>query len=225
MLGVLFPSTTYISAGSSCFFLAAFVYLKYNTFLPAPHPPSPPPAWQSDGVKMSRDLIATDKNPHGGIKKKKAIPTPPVCLSCRTLIILNKPRAAQLTIRKPCLLARGIDVIPPHHRQLHVLPILAAAMDAGRRDGRDSNQPGNRGFGKRQPSPIWGLGYLGPPSPWAHLQKGFWEWDFSSKPLLFPSRCYLRRASVSSQWCFSPQRGKHTWVMMNVWLRGSTFVM
>lgn len=85
---------------------------------------------------MSRELIATDKNPCGGIKKKEAAhPTspPPVCLSRRTLIILNKPSAAQLTIRKPCSLAQGIHANPPHHRRLHVLPISAATVDGGRR--------------------------------------------------------------------------------------------
>lgn len=40
---------------------------------------------------------------------------PPLCLSRRTLIILNKPSTAQLTIRNPCFLARGIGASPHHH--------------------------------------------------------------------------------------------------------------
>lgn len=66
MLAVLFPSTAYIGAGSSSFLLNAFVYLKYNTLLsPSPLPiPLPGRVMVS---KMSRELIATDKNPYGGI--------------------------------------------------------------------------------------------------------------------------------------------------------------
>lgn len=83
---------------------------------------------------MSRELIAADKNPHGGIKKKKnhTTPTPPGLFKPPNSNYLNKPGAAQLTIRKPCWLARGIHANSPHHHRLHVLPISAAATDAGK---------------------------------------------------------------------------------------------
>lgn len=166
---------------------------------------------------MSRELIATDKNPYGGIKKKQSPPRPfPVCLSRCTLIILNKPGAAQLTIRKPCLQARGIHVSSHHHCRLHVLPILAPRwMKAGGAACPcsplcwDLNQSGNRGFGKQNPSPIREPCYLRSLCPWAHpLWIFFQRWDFCGTGLLFPSWCYLLRACASSWHCFSTHRGK-----------------
>lgn len=167
---------------------------------------------------MSRELIATDKNPYGGIKKKKNRPPrlSPVCLSRCTLIILNKPGAAQLTIRKPCLQARGIHVSSHHHCRLHVLPILARQwMKAGGAACPcsplcwDLNQSGNHGFGRQNPSPMQGPWYLRSLWPLGTSAVNFFQhWDFCGTQLLFPSWCYLLRARASSWHCFSPQRGK-----------------
>lgn len=152
---------------------------------------------------MSRELIATDKNPYGGIKKKKSPPRPsPVCLSRCTLIILNKPGAAQLTIRKPCLQARGIRVSSHYHCRLHVLPVLAPQWR----------------FEPVRESRLWkaefqpSSGAMLPEVPLApgHIHYGFFfqQWDFCGARLLFPSWCYLLRGRASSWHCFSPQRGK-----------------
>lgn len=182
--------------------------------------------------EMSRELIATDKNPYGGIKKKKkAYPNPPspppppsqVCLSRRTLIILNKPSAAQLTIRKPCLLARGIHANPPHHRRLHVLPISAAAMDAGRR-GCLPSQPftiqtsqGIAALEGGSPARFGGHGTWGPSGLWAHLRRAFFGNGISPLRNCYSPAGVICGEPVSVVDGASPhRRRKRARVMMNV---------
>lgn len=125
---------------------------------------------------------------------------PPLRLSRRTLIILNKPSTAQLTIRNPRFPARGIGASSHHH-----IP----ALWAGER-GAPTGVRGPPARSKGCPERVRG--------------EMLWEMGFLPDPTAAPRAALSARRGADSWQRSSPRKGARTRAMMDARLAGGASI-
>jgi len=92
--------------------------------------------------------------------------------------------------------------------------------------GHNSKQLGNRGAGSNSPAQSGGHGARGPSGPWARPRRGFFRSGISPvRDCYFPAGITCGEPVSVVDGTSPRRRGKRAWVMMNVELHGSTFVM